>query len=224
MSRKDKYRKAKRTKGERKTDNQEIKTYNTNPDDKRMNVDDPDSIQKLREMANKGEFPEFIDATSREARERFYEEFNKLYPDPPGILNDYRVEPNGRSSAFVYFNYNLAEAESPGNVSFPSRHSSEAVKQGAIKHAIYKQRSAVEYALSSRLGGFSSYDLAQKYGGRVVSKAERAQADKKIISQVERLLGSPMTRRGLQMNATDWKEQDGGYFRIGTERFATQRG
>ena len=159
-------------------------------------------------------------------KERIYEEINRLYPDPPGILNDYHLDTSlGPNQVGIFFNYNMAEAESPQFVTYSRRrNTSEAAKAGQIKQEIYRMRPNVEYALSSRLGGFSSYDLAEKYGGRVVSKAERDEANRAIISRVEKLLSSPMTKRGQKMNETDWVERDGGYFRIGTERFATQRG
>lgn len=184
----------------------------------RLNVDNPDSIQQLREMAQRGEYPEFITSMTREGRERFYEEFDKLYPDPPGILNDYRVEPFSRRAVQVYFNYNMAEAESPGLVNLPSSNTSEAVQRGIIKHAIYVQRPAVERALLTRYGGYSSYEIADRYGRRVLSSAEKAQADREIIAQVERVLGSPLSKFGQRINAEDWISRDGGWVRGGALR------
>ena len=131
---------------------------------KRLNVDSPDSIQKLREMARRGEYPEFIESVTREGRERFYEEFNRLYPDPPGILNDYRIEQLDSRRINVLYNYELAEAESPALIRLPSRNPSESVRNGAIKYAIYTSRPAVENALLTRQGGYSSFALAEKYG------------------------------------------------------------
>lgn len=190
-----------------------------------LNAGSPNAIQQLRDMASRGEIPAFIDGTGAD-KERIYEEINRLYPDPPGILNDYHLDTSlGPNQVGIFFNYNMAEAESPQFVTYSRRrNTSEAAKAGQIKQEIYRMRPNVEYALSSRLGGFSSYDLAEKYGGRVVSKAERDEANRAIISRVEKLLSSPMTKRGQKMNETDWVERDGGYFRIGTERFATQRG
>lgn len=184
----------------------------------RLNVDNPDSIQQLREMAQRGEYPEFITSMTREGRERFYEEFDKLYPDPPGILNDYRVEPFSRHAVQVYFNYNMAEAESPGLVKLPSSNTSEAVQRGIIKHAIYVQRPAVERALLTRYGGYSSYEIADRYGRRVLSSTEKAQADREIIVQVERVLGSPLSKFGQRINAEEWISRDGGWVRGGALR------
>lgn len=184
----------------------------------RLNVDNPDSIEQLREMAQRGEYPEFITSMTREGRERFYEEFDKLYPDPPGILNDYRVEPFSRRAVQVYFNYNMAEAESPGLVNLPSKNSGEAVRRGIIKHAIYVQRPAVERALLTRYGGYSSYEIADRYGRRVLSSTEKAQADREIIAQVERVLGSPLSKFGQRINAEDWISRDGGWVRGGALR------
>ena len=180
----------------------------------KLNVDNPDSVQRLREMAQRGEYPEFIEGTTREGRERFYEEFDRLYPDPPGILNDYRVEPFSRRAIQVYFNYHMAEAESPGIVNLPSSTISEAVRRGVIKHALYVQRPAVENALLTRYGGYSSYDIANRYGKRVLSTVERTQADREMLSQVEQLMGSPVSNRGQISNANSWLSRDGGWVLI----------
>ena len=199
----------------RKTNEQGIKTYNASSTYQYFNVDDPNSIQKLREMAERGEFPQFIESQTREARERFYEEFNKLYPDPPGILNDYRIEQEGSRRINILFNYNMAEAESPPPVVLPKKNSSEAVRNGAIKYAIYAQRPAVENALLVRKGGYSSYELAAKYGKRVLSAKEKAEADREMISFVEKLMKSPLSKEGHLYNQEAWKKQGNGWVRAG---------
>ena len=182
----------------------------------RLNVDNPDSIQQLREMAQRGEYPEFIGGTTREGQERFYEEFDRLYPDPPGILNDYRVEPLGLRGLRVNFNYSLAEAESPGVINLPSKNSGEAVRRGLIKYAIYKTRPRVEYALGCRRGGFSDYQLAHEYGGRVVSTAERDLVNAIMTMQVSSEIGSPLSRQGRAGIEGAWKPKNGGWVRHAT--------
>lgn len=182
----------------------------------RLNVDNPDSIQQLREMAQRGEYPEFITSMTREGRERFYEEFDKLYPDPPGILNDYRVEPLGLRGLRVIFNYSLAEAESPGVINLPDKNSGEAVRRGLIKYAIYQTRPRVEYALGCRRGGFSDYQLAHEYGGRVVSTAERDLVNAIMTMQVSAEIGSPLSRQGRAGIEGAWKPKNGGWVRYAT--------
>lgn len=177
-----------------------------------IEIRDPNSIQQLRELASRGEVPLDASTGSFEEREKFFEEFDRLYPDPPGILNDYRIERDSKRSAYIYFNYNMAEAESPGLVSMHEK-LSELAKHGIIKYEIYRHRSGVERALYSRMGGYSSYDLANKYGKRVISSAEKAQADREMIAHVERLLASPMSKRGLAGNQGDWTKVAGGWRR-----------
>ena len=180
-----------------------------------INASSPDSIEKLRIMAQRGEIPQSIELGSREQREQIYEEFNRLYPDPPGILNDYRVEKLGSKSVHVTFNYNMAEAESPPMLTFPSRHSSEGAQAGVIKHAIYERRPAVENALLVRMGGYATSELAMKYGKRVLSGDEKAKVDREMIRHVERLLGSPITKAGQEYNQAAWIKRGGGWVRAG---------
>ena len=137
--------------------------------ERRIDASSSNAINDLREMAKRGEVPDSVSGTGEE-RERFYEEFNRLYPEPPGILNDYRLDTRmGANQIGVFYNYNMAEAESPGFFMYSNRRkTSEAAKIGQIKHEIYKTRSKVELALSSRSSGFSNFDMAQKWGGKSI--------------------------------------------------------
>lgn len=175
----------------------------------------PEATRELQDMANRGEVP-FKLSGSGEDRERIYEEFDRLYPDPPGILGDYRLDESmGSRQVGIFFNYGMAEAESPSYVRYPRYgKDSEAAKRGLIKHEIYKTRPAVELALSSRHHGYASLEQAQKYGKRVLSNAEREQADREIISQVESLLRTPMSRAGLEYNRSEWRRQGNGWVRL----------
>ena len=172
------------------------------------------SVEELRAMAQKGEVPLAMNAFSREGNEQLFEEFNRLYPDPPGILNDYTVRAEGLRGVEVTYRHNLAEAESPRYVSFPSRKSSEAAKSGAIKHAIYVTRSRVELALSCRMEGYATLEMAQKWGHRILSSAEKAQVDREIEANTQRLLKSPMTKRGREMSERQWRREGEGWRRI----------
>ncbi|MBQ6113893.1 MAG: hypothetical protein IJL11_00800 [Synergistaceae bacterium] len=178
-----------------------------------LNLSNSDGISQLKEMAKRGEVPQGIEAGSREANERFYEEFDRLYPNPPGILNDYTVTPQGSRTVDVVFNYNMAEAESPYTVTLPSRNASESARRGAIKHAIYKKRPAVELALSSRSNGFSNFDMADKWGNRVLNNSEKAQVNREMEANIQRLLGTPMSKRGRELNESFWVKSGEGWTR-----------
>ena len=180
-----------------------------------LDASNSNSLSELETMAKRGQIPERILMGSTEERERIYEAIDRLYPDPPGILGDYRVEQVGGRSLQVSFNYAMAEAESPSTITLPSRKSSDSVRAGAIKQAIYTQRPRVENALLTRKGGYTSYDLATKYGKRVLSAAEKAEADRKMIAFVERLMGSPMSKGGHEYNQAAWLKRNGGYVRAG---------
>ena len=177
-----------------------------------IEIADANSIQQLRELASRGEVPSAVYTGNFEEREKFFEEFDHLYPTPPGILNDYRIQRDSKRSAYIYFNHDMAYAESPGLVSLHEKFS-ESAKNGVIKYEIYRRRAAVERTLYSRMGGYSSYDLADKYGSRIISAAEKAQADKEMIAYVEKMLASPMSKRGLEGNQGDWTKVAGGWRR-----------
>ena len=182
--------------------------------ERRIDASNSNAIQELRLMAERGEVPFSVNGTS-EARERFYEEFNNLYPDPPGILNDYRLDTRmGANQIGVFYNYNMAEAESPGFFTYSRRrNTSEAAKAGQIKYEIYKTRPQVELALSSRSSGFSNFEMAQKWGGRVLNNFEKAQVDGEMEANIRNLLGTPMSLAGKQLNEGFWVKQGEGWVR-----------
>lgn len=182
------------------------------PSETSIEIADPNSIQQLRELASRGEVPLSATTGNDQQYEKFFEEFDRLYPTPPGILNDYRIVPNSKRSAYIYFNHDMAYAESPGLVPLREKFS-ESAKNGMIKYEIYRRRAAVERTLYSRMGGYSSYDLADKYGSRVISAAEKAHADKEMIAYVEKMLASPMSKRGLAGNQSAWTKVAGGWRR-----------
>ena len=182
--------------------------------ERRIDASNSNAIQELRLMAERGEVPFSVNGTS-EARERFYEEFNNLYPDPPGILNDYRLDTRmGANQIGVFYNYNMAEAESPGFFTYSRRrNTSEAAKAGQIKYEIYKTRPQVELALSSRSSGFSNFEMAQKWGGRVLNNSEKAQVDREMEANIRNLLGTPMSQAGKQLNESFWVKSGEGWVR-----------
>ena len=173
-----------------------------------------ESLKELENMAKRGEIPDSVSGTGAE-REKIYEEFNRLYPDPPGILNDYRLDTSfGKNQVGIFYNYNMAEAESPGFFTYSrQRNTSEAAKAGQIKHEIYKTRPKVELALSSRSSGFSNFEMAQKWGGRVLNNSEKAQVDREMEANIRNLLGTPMSQAGKQLNESFWVKSGEGWVR-----------
>ena len=49
-----------------------------------------------------------------------------------------------------------------------------------------------------------------------MSEAEKAAADREMISHVEGLLKSQLTREGLESNQSEWRRMSGGWRRVGT--------
>ena len=179
-----------------------------------LNASDYNAIERLREMASRGEIPNVIEGT-REDRERIFEEFNRLYPDPPGILNDYTLDTSrGDKQVGIFFRHDMAYAESPQFIDYSRRNkTSEAGKAGQIKYEIYKARPGVEIALSTRSGGFSTFDMARKWGGRVLSNTEKAQVDREMEEHIQQLLGTPMSKEGRKTNETFWVKNGDGWER-----------
>ncbi|MBQ3455001.1 MAG: hypothetical protein IJG36_01070 [Synergistaceae bacterium] len=176
----------------------------------------PDSMRQLESLAAKGVIPDRIVEGSREERERIYEAINRLYPEPPGEMNNYEVIQRDRRHIEVRFRQKLMEAESPPQLTLTHPDMSESARAGLIKHAIYRQRPAVELALLSRSDGYASFPIASKYGKRVLSSSEKVAADREMISYVEGLLKSPLTREGLQSNQSEWRKMNGGWRRVGS--------
>ena len=176
-------------------------------------VSSPDSMKKLEEMASRGEIPGWLSEGSREERERMYEAIDRLYPDPPGELNNYEVIPRGRHNIEVRFRQDLMTAESPSQLNLTRPEMSESARRGMIKQAIYLQRDSAELALASRKGGFPTFEMSHKYLRRVLSNAEKEQADREIESFIQKMLKSPMSKAGRAANAGMWRKVAGGWER-----------
>lgn len=180
---------------------------------KPFSASSPDSLKQLESMAQRGEIPAWISEGSREERERIYEAIDRLYPAPPGELNNYEVIQVDRRHIEVRFRHDMMTAESPGQLNLTRPDMSESARSGMIKQAIYLQRDAAELALVSRKGGFPSYEMANRYGRRVLSDAEKAQADREIESYIQSVLKSPMSKGGRELNAINWRKVSGGWER-----------
>ena len=175
----------------------------------------PDSVRQLEILASKGVMPDRIVEGSREERERIYEAIDRLYPAPPGEMNNYDVIQRDRRHIEVRFRQNMMEAESPPQLTLTRPEMSERARAGLIKQAIYRQRAAVEVALSTRKSGFPTYEMADKYGRKILSNSEKAQVDREIGEFVQSMLKTPMSSEGREIDSDMWIRVSGGWERHG---------
>lgn len=194
--------------------------------EKNIRADDASSLDELREMAKRGEIPIYISG-SAEAREKAYEEFARVYGDPPGILNQYRLVEERPGVVRVEFTTNEAIIQGIAiqTVSYIRRgRMSELSKRGQVNHAILSARKAAEGAASFRGGdGFPNIEFAQKYGGRVLSTAEKNQANREIHSFLEGLFQSPLSKSGQEYVDSSWERYGNGWVRKGSQLATDQR-
>ena len=188
--------------------------------DENFNVSQPDSIEKLKEMAARGEMPIRFEG-SYEDKEKVYEQFTSIFGEPPGVLNEYELSyPIEGNTHTVQVNLTTDKAVLGGiaieTVNYLRRGKmSEASKHGQIVHAILNARREAEGAASSRMGGYPTLDLARKWGDRVLSRAEKVQADREIHNYVSRIFNSPITSGG-EISMNTWREVNGGSARRGS--------
>ena len=57
--------------------------------------------------------------------------------------------------------------------------------------------------------------MANKWGGRLLSNAEKTQADKEIEAYVRDLFKTPISKKGKQSNAVEWIKTRDGWYRRG---------
>ena len=166
------------------------------------------SVQEVEAMAKKGEIPSKIEG-SREDQKKIYEAIDRLYDKPPGIMGDYKVEDMGRSLE-ISFNYNMLHGEDT-SARLPGRDVSQAVKDGAVKYAVYNHRGALELAALSRgNNGYPTLEMGRKYGNRSLSNAEKAQANHEMETHIRNLFKSPLSVEGRRLNESYWhKDADG---------------
>ena len=197
------------------------KSYEVSEQD--INASESDALEKLRAMARRGEIPMEIRG-SPEQREKLYEEFVRIYGTPPGALNEYELKPviDGNPN-LVRIEFTNQDAIVRGirveNVKYLRKgQGSELSRQGQVNHAILKARLAMEAAASMRgLDGFPNIELGQKYGRRILSNAEKEQADREINAFVRKVMKSPISRSGQRYLAQEWKKVSGGWIRAGSE-------
>jgi len=94
------------------------------------------------------------------------------------------------------------------------KEASPAERQRAIINAIIQHRPQLELAAVSRRDGFATFEMAQKWGGRLLSDTEKKQVDKEIQDYVKELFKSPLSKKGQELNNTYWKYENNGWRRI----------
>ena len=171
-----------------------------------------ESMKKLETMAKNGEIPNKISG-SREDQARIYEAIDRLYPNPPGIMNDYHIEEVGKNLE-ISFNYNMLHGEDT-SIRLPGRDVSEAVKNGAVKYAVYQHRGPLELAASSRgMNGYSNLEMGKKWGNRLLSDHEKTLANHDIYTNIQKLFKSPISTEGKRLNESYWGHENGGWRRM----------
>lgn len=190
------------------------------PVDVQINASDPNAIGKLREMAERGEIPSSV-IGSRDDRARWFEEFDRLYAEPPGELGKYRTVSNGGRSLDIRFEHNFLTGGVEPRVSLANKveKASSAEISGATKYAIYQHRPILEQALMYRQSGWPTIEMRQKYGAmgqRVFSDSEKTRIDSEINSYLFSQLKSPLTKKGEQFASGYWDKVPGGWKRQDT--------
>ena len=129
-------------------------------------------------------------------------------------MSEYHVE-ESMGIASIHFDNNVIRGEDI-LVRYPSgRKATETEKAGAIKYAIYKHRGHLELAVLCRRGGFATYEMAEKYGGRLLSNAEKAVVDSEMNAYILKLFGTPLSAEGYEQNNHEWFKEPGGWRRMG---------
>ena len=179
----------------------------------------PDSLERLTAMAQRGELPSEITGT-REERARIYEEIDRLYPKPAGVMSEYHVVEEMKSSAHIIFD-NEYTSGIDTNINYPRKmRATEAEKQGAIKYAVYKSRANLEYSATHRRewqggGGFATMDMARKYGGRGLSDKEKRHVERETAQHIQKLFKSSWSPEGRAKDNEHWYKTSEGWRRKG---------
>ena len=200
-----------------------VVSYDVN-DNVTINAGDPNSIEQLRTMQKRGELPIEILGGTRDERERVFEEFARIYGDPPGILNEYTVKPvDEHLPNLLQITFTTDQAIIQGirvdDVSLVKRgKDSELSRRGQINYAILKARRNAEGAASFRgAQGFPDISFAQKWGYRILSDAEKEQANQEIHAFLEKQFKSPVSKSGRAYVDNAWMRLGNGWVRKGSD-------
>ena len=117
-------------------------------------------------------------------------------------------------NASIHFTNNAVRGEDT-LIRYPSgSKANESEKAGAIKYAIYRHRGRLELAALCRRGGFATYEMAEKYGGRALSNQEKSAVNREMNAHIKKLFGSPLSREGRELNESHWIKENDGWRRI----------
>ena len=149
---------------------------------------------------------------TREERAQKFEQIEREYPAPPGVMNEYHIE-EFSGTAEIHFDNNYLRGEDI-SIRYPrGTRASEEEKAGAIKYEIYQHRPALELSALSRRGGFATFEQSQKWGGRLLSDKEKAQVNSEMEAHIRKLFNSPLSRKGRELNESQWTRESGGWRR-----------
>lgn len=176
-----------------------------------FDADNPKALDEIRAMAARGEIPERVTG-SREAQARLYEEIDKLYAEPTGILADYTVNRDSRNNIELDYQ-NFARGEEP-RIKVPRTYkASEAEVQGAIKQGVYSNRPYVEsmYIWRRGRGGYwEDKGGTSAWHGKVFSSQERTALERDWERGILKTFGSPMMPKTREYIKSMWvKDGDG---------------
>lgn len=183
-----------------------------------VNASEPNAIEQLREMAARGEVPLAVRGNTKEDLAHWYEEFDRLYDNPPGELGKYKTKPITRREIQIdHENTYLTGKQPPAKTAHDVSKASPEEISGAIKYAIYQRRPALEQGFAFRASGWPSLEMGQKYGypgTRVFSNAEKVRIEQEIKSHIEGLVKSPISKGGQVYLDGGWKRVGDGWKRV----------
>ena len=130
---------------------------------------------------------------------------------PPGIMSEYHTEDLG-SKIYINFDNNAVRGED--TYVYVSSKATAAERQKAVINAINKHRPNLELAALSRRDGFATFEMSQKWSGRLLSDAEKNQVNQEMEQHIKNLFKSPLSEKGRELNEAYWKHEAGGWRRI----------
>ena len=129
----------------------------------------------------------------------------------PGIMSEYHIEDYG-SRININFDNNAIIGED--TYAYVPRKATQEEREKAIIEAVKKHRPNLELAALSRRNGFATFEMSQKWGGRLLSDAEKKQADIEMEDYIKQLFNSPLSQKGRELNESYWEHEDGGWRRV----------
>ncbi len=183
-----------------------------------VNASASGAIEQLREMAARGEVPYSVRGNTKEDLAHWYEEFDRLYDNPPGELGKYKTKPITRREIQIDHEHTyLGGKQPPAKTAHDVSKASPEEISGAIKYAIYQRRPVLEQGFTFRASGWPTQDMKQKYGApgtRVFSNAEKTRIEQEIKSHLESLVKSPLSKGGQRYADGGWERKGDGWIRV----------